>query len=389
MIQHTVSDRLQKLPPYLFVEIDKIKRELTKQGKDIIVLGVGDPDLPTPACIVDALSAAAADPANHHYAFDAGMPELRNACAVWFKKRFAVSLDPQTEIFPLLGSKEGIGHFPLAFVNPGDVVLIPEPGYPVYRAATYFAGGIPYFMPLLPENGFLPDFDSIDPQVLHQAKVLYLNYPNNPTAAVATRAFFEKVVAFALEHNIIVCHDAAYSEICYEQDKPCSFLEIPGAKEVGIEFHSLSKTANMAGWRVGFAVGNTALIAGLAKVKANLDSGMFQAVQIAAQTAFEHMDEYLPGLINEYRSRRDLMVDAFNAYGWTVPRPAATFYLWIPVPSGYTSMELTRLLLEKASIVATPGNGFGPSGEGFIRFSLTAQQQRLEEAVYRIKHIVL
>jgi len=381
------SDRLKKLPPYLFAEIDKAKREAKRAGRDIIDLGVGDPDKPTPRHIIERLYESAKDPSTHRYALDQGLLELRSAIANWYKGRFGVELSPQTEVLPLIGSKEGIAHMPLAFVNSGDEVLIPDPCYPPYKSGTLFAGGVPYLLPLLPENAFLPDLDAIDIQVAKRAKLIFLNYPNNPTAALATERFFEEVVEYAIRYNIIVCHDAAYSEIAYDGYKPLSFLEIKGAKEIGVEFHSLSKTYNMTGWRIGFAVGNEKILKGLAKVKANVDSGIFMAVQFAAIAALEGPDSHLEETLSAYRQRRDAIVDGLNSLGWKVPRPKATFYLWAPVPPGYTSIELSKLLLEKCDIVTTPGVGFGPNGEGYIRMALTVPVERMKEAVARIKGI--
>ena len=381
------SDRLKKLPPYLFAEIDKAKRQAKAEGKDIIDLGIGDPDQPTPRHIIDELYKAAQDPANHKYALDAGLPRLREVIAKWYQERFGVALDPLTEILPLIGSKEGIAHMPLAFINPGDVSLVPDPCYPPYKSGTIFAGGEPYLMPLLAANNFLPDFDLIDSQVLDRAKMLYLNYPNNPTSAIATIDFFNQVVDFSRENNLIVCHDAAYSEMSYDDYNPISFLQAQGAKDAGVEFHSLSKTYNMTGWRVAFAVGNSKLIAGLAKVKSNIDSGIFQAVQAAGIMALEGPQDYVLEMKQMYQERRDVLVDGLNNLGWKTAKPKATFYVWIPVPPGYTSAELVKLLLEKTNIITTPGIGFGPNGEGYIRMTLTVPKKRLEEAVQRIKNL--
>lgn len=386
-IRVEVSERVKQLPPYLFVEIDKLKRKVMEEGKDVINLGVGDPDLPTPKHIIERLYEAAKDPANHKYALDFGMPALREAIADWYQRRFAVKLDPQTEVLPLLGSKEGIAHIPMAFVNPGDFVLVPEPGYPVYQSSTILCGGFPYYMPLLEKNGYLPDLREIDTQVARHAKLMFINYPNNPTGAVCDMGFFDKVVRFAQEHNIIVCHDAAYTEMAFDGYKPLSFLQARGAKEVGIEFHSLSKTYNMTGWRVGFAVGNKDVIAALSKVKSNIDSGIFQAVQLAAVAALRGPQDYLNDYLKTYKERRDILVNGLNKFGWKVQKPFATFYVWVPVPPGFTSSELTRILLEKAAIVATPGNGFGKSGEGYIRMALTVPKERIVEAVARIERM--
>ncbi|NIS69705.1 MAG: LL-diaminopimelate aminotransferase [Proteobacteria bacterium] len=379
--------RIEELPPYLFAEIDRKKEEMRKKGIDIIDLGIGDPDPPTPARIVEAMRESIGDASTHRYPSYRGMPEFRQAVALWYRRRFDVDIDPTSEVLILIGSKEGIAHIPLAFVDPGDVVLVPSPGYPVYRVATLFAGGEPYFMPLLKEKRFLADFSEIPPPVCQRAKLLFINYPNNPTGAVADYEFFEKVVEFALENEIIVCHDAAYTEIAYEGYRTSSFLEVAGAKEVGVEFHSLSKTCNMTGWRVGFAVGNAEVIEGLGKIKTNVDSGVFQAVQLAGVDALEHYDEEHRQILDVYQRRRDLMVEALWEAGLELEKPLATFYLWITVPEGYTSAEFTTLLLTEAGIVATPGNGFGEWGEGYVRMSLTISEERLQEAARRLKEI--
>ena len=380
-----LSNRIKRLPPYLFAEITRMKRALEEQGKDIIDLGVGDPDHATPQHIIDTLTEATKDPKHHKYATDYGMIELREEIAKWYKERFNVTLDPKTEVLPLIGSKEGIAHIPLAFVNNHDVVLVPDPAYPVYQSGSIFAGAEMYYMPLMEKNNFLPDFDAIDLQIAHRAKMMFLNYPNNPTAAVCEKSFFDKVVAFAQENNIIVCHDGAYSEIAFDGYNPPSFLEAEGAKDVGIEFHSLSKTYNMTGWRVGFAVGNKDIIAGLSKVKANLDSGIFMPIQVSAIEALRGPQEFRKELIDIYQERRDVLADGLESLGWHVKKPQAAFYIWVNVPPGYTSSELSKLLLEKANSVVTPGNGFGKYGEGYIRMTLTMPKERLVEAVQRIK----
>ncbi len=382
-----ISQRLKSLPRYLFAEIDRMKKKAIIDGRDIIDLGIGDPDVPTPIHIIESLYESAQDPKNHRYALNYGMPQLRREIANWYMKRFSVELDPDTEVLPLIGSKEGIAHIPLAFLNPGDEAIIPDPCYPPYKSGTIFAGGICHIVPLLEGNGFLPELEKIDLQVAKRAKIMFLNYPNNPTAAVANKDFFKKVAAFARENNIIVCHDAAYSEIYFDDYKPLSFLQIEGAKEVGVEFHSLSKTYNMTGWRIGFAVGNREIIQALAKVKSNIDSGVFQAVQFAGIVALKTDDSHIKQLNQMYKTRRDILVDGLNAIGWKASKPKATFYVWMPVPPGYTSSELSRMLLEKCDIVITPGVGFGPSGEGYVRMSLTISEERIKEAVARIKKL--
>lgn len=377
--------RLKKLPPYLFAEIDRKKRELIAQGKDVIDLGVGDPDIPTADFIVEALNTASKNPRNHRYALDQGMPELRQAVRDWFQKRFGVKLDADKEVLPLIGSKEGIGHLPLAVLEPGQVCLIPDPGYPVYRSGTLFAEGIPYTMPLLEKHRYFPDFEIIPGDVLQNARLMFLNYPNNPTSQVADRSFFEKAVAFAQQHRILISHDAAYSEMTYEGFKSPSILEVPGAKETAVEFFSLSKTYSMTGWRIGFAVGNAQVLALLAKVKSNLDSGIFQAIQIAGIKALQEGQKFLEQNLKIYQERRDLLVRGFRDLGWKIEAPRATFYCWIPVPPGYTSSELALKFLEELNLVVTPGNGFGPNGEGYFRISLTVAESRIMEALDRIK----
>jgi LL-diaminopimelate aminotransferase len=313
------------------------------------------------------------------------MASFRSAVAGWYKRRFNVALDPASEVLTLIGSKEGIGHVPLAFVDPGDIVLVPSPGYPVYPVGTGFAGGVSHIMPLTKENGFLPDLTAVPTHVAKKAKLMWLNSPNNPTSVVMSKDYFEQVVDFARTHQIIVCHDAAYSEIFYDGKRPASFLEIDGAKEVGVEFHSLSKTYNMTGWRLGFAVGNREVLAGLGKVKSNLDSGVFQAVQEAGITALNLDDSVTDGLRKVYQERRDVLVPGLQTLGLDVDPPPAAFYVWVTVPKGYTSASFTTHLLEKAGIVTTPGNGFGQPGEGYIRMTVTTSKERLAEAVERIK----
>lgn len=380
-------ERLKKLPPYLFVEVDRRKRELRAKGKDVIDLGVGDPDLPSPDFAVEALAEGARDPKNHHYALDAGLPELRQTFARWFEGRFHVKLDPIEEVLPLIGSKEGIAHLPLAILNPGEAALVPDPCYPVYKSATHLAGGIPYLLPLIESNDFLPDFDSIESESLKKARLLFLNYPNNPTSACASLEFFKNAVSWAQENGILIAQDAAYSEVTFNGTVAPSILEVEGAKEIAIEFHSLSKTFNMTGWRIGFAVGNREAIKLLAKVKSNIDSGIFQAIQFAGKRALEEGKDFVKQTVKVYEKRRDLFIKGLNRLGWDVPLSKATFYVWIPVPPGYTSQELAIKLLDEANIVVTPGNGFGPNGEGYVRASLTLPEARLEEALKRIEQI--
>ncbi len=378
------SERLKKLPPYLFVELDRLKAEAKARGVDVIDLGVGDPDLPTPAHIVKAAEEAVRKPENHHYPSSVGMLAFREAAAHWFEKRFGVRLNPETEVVTLIGSKEGIAHFPLAFVNPGDVVLVPTPAYPVYHIGTLFAGGETFYLPLRPENNFLPDLESIPKDVLSRAKIIWLNYPNNPTAAVATKDFFARVVSFARENKLIVAHDAAYTELYFDDYRPPSILEVEGAREVAIEFHSLSKTYCMTGWRIGFAVGNETLIAGLAKVKNNVDSGAFQAVQEAGIAALSGDQSCVEEFRKIFRERRDVVVEGLKSLGFELDPPRATFYVWARVPEGYSSAAFAAKLLQEAGIVVTPGHGFGEPGEGFFRVALTVDKNRLKEALARI-----
>ncbi len=381
------AKRIDQIPPYLFAEIDKKKQEMRKKGVDLIDLGIGDPDLPTPKLVIERLKTAAENPRNHRYPPYEGMIEFRTAVARWYEKRFSVHLDPQTEVLSLIGSKEGIAHIPLAFVNPGDYTLVPSPGYPVYRVSTLFAGGTPYFLNLRKENGFLPDLSEIPKEVAKKAKLLFINYPNNPTSAIAEKSFFEEVVSFARRYEVIVCHDAAYSEIAFDGYQPLSFMEVDGAKEVGIEFHSLSKTFNMTGWRIGFAVGHADIVSALGRVKTNIDSGVFQAIQEAGTEALIHFDTPFPEIITIYERRRDILVKGLREIGLEVDLPRATFYVWFQVPRGYTSAQFASFLLEKAGIVATPGNGFGEAGEGYIRMALTVDEKRMKEAIERLKKI--
>jgi LL-diaminopimelate aminotransferase len=384
---YRLAARVKHLPPYLFASIDQMKQKALSEGVDLIDLSIGDPDRPTPPPIVDALKKAAEKPANHRYPSYEGMYSFRKAVADWYLMRFRVKLEPVNEVLSLIGSKEGIGHIPLAFVDPGDTVLVPSPGYPVYAIATLFAGGEAYTMPLLEENNYLPDFARIPAAVLRRARILFINYPNNPTSADAGRGFFEEVIRLASKYRIIVCHDASYTEIYYDK-RPLSFLQFPGAAEVGIEFHSLSKTYNMTGWRIGFAVGNSRILAGLGKIKTNLDSGVFQAIQEAATAALGMEDGALADIRAVYRERRDVLYRGLKKIGLEMRKPNATFYLWVKVPSSFTSMKFVSHILKNAGVLATPGNGFGDAGEGYVRFALTAPSERMGEAVERISRAI-
>ncbi len=381
-----LADRVKHLPPYLFARIDEMKREALGRGVDLIDLSIGDPDIPTPAHIVKAMQKAVENPEHHRYPSSNGMFSFRQAVADWYARRFNVPLRAEGEVVSLIGSKEGVGHLPLAFVNPGDVVLVPSPGYPVYNIGTLFAGGESHFMPLRDENDFLPDFKAIPEDVLKRARLMWINYPNNPTAASAGRGFFEEAIAVAKKYDIIVCHDAAYSEVYFDGKRPMSFLEVPGAMEVGIEMHSLSKTYNMTGWRIGYAVGNREIIAGLAKIKSNIDSGAFQAVQEAAIVALGTGEDVLGEIRATYQARRDALYEGLISAGMTMRKPEATFYLWARVPKGFDSSTFATHVLEKAGVLITPGNGFGDPGEGYVRFALTVPVARIKEAAERIKN---
>jgi LL-diaminopimelate aminotransferase len=380
-----LAARIKELPPYLFADIDKRKAELRKQGKDLIDLGIGDPDLPTPKHIVEAMQRAAAEPKYHRYPSYEGMQGFREAAVKWYADRFGVKgLDANKECCALIGSKEGIAHFPVAFVNPGDVVLVPDPGYPVYATWTRFVGGEVHYMPLKRENGFLPDLAAIPADVAKRAKMMWINYPNNPTAALATKDFYKRVVEFATKNNIIVASDVAYSEVFFDGEPPISFLETPGAKEVGIEFQSLSKTYNMTGWRIGFAVGNAQLVGGLGKVKTNTDSGAFEAVQAAAVAALSSSQEPVEKMRAIYKERREVLCGGLQRAGFEVLVPKATFYVLVVCPKGLSSAEFVSRLLD-AGVVATPATGFGAAGEGYVRLTLCADKARLAEAAERVQ----
>jgi len=381
----TYADRINSLPPYLFAAIDKAKAEVIKKGVDVINLGIGDPDMPTPHHIVEAMKKSLDNSARHRYPSYEGMLTFRNAAAQWYRKTMNVTLDPEDEVLTLIGSKEGIAHIPLAFLNPGDVSLVPDPGYPVYNIGSILASAKPFKMPLLAENEFLPDLDAIPKDIAKKAKLMFLNYPNNPTSAIAPLKFFEEVVDYANENNIIVVHDDAYSEMTFDGYKAPSFLNVSGAKDVGIEMHSLSKTYNMTGWRLGFAVGNSEILAGLGKVKTNVDSGAFESIQEAGIAALTGPQDCVRDMNKIYRERRDALLSGLMELGLDVKPPKATFYIWAHV-NGKAS-DFSTILLEKAGIVATPGNGFGEYGEGYVRFALTQPVERINEAVDRMRKL--
>ncbi len=379
-----MSKRIDQLPPYLFVEISRKIAEKKARGEDVVTFGIGDPDIPTPSHIVERLYEAAKDPANHRYPETDGLPEFRQAVAAWYEKRFGLVFDPDKEVLPLIGSKEGIGHMALCFIDPGDVALVPDPGYPVYSVGTMFAGGESYYLPLKEENGFLPDLDAVPAGVAQRAKVMWLNYPNNPTAAVAGIDFFERVVAFARKYDLAVCHDGPYSDVAFDGYRPVSFLQAAGAREVGVEFHSLSKTYNMTGWRIGMVVGNDRIINGLMRVKSNLDSGIFQAVQLAAIAALEGPQDCIDEHNAIYQRRRDRIVETLNRIGLKTVPPKASLYVWAKIPEGFGSMDFAGKLLDEAGVVVTPGLGYGPNGEGYIRLSITTPDDRVEEGLKRL-----
>jgi len=379
-----LAARLSRLPPYLFVEINRKIAELSAQGKDIIDFGIGDPDLPTPSHIIEEMCRAAHDPANHLYPETGGLPELRHAIAEWYERRFGVTLNQAKEVLPLIGSKEGIGHIALCLIEPGDLALVPDPGYPPFSLGTILAGGEPYFMPLREENGFLPDFEAVPDEVADKAKLMWLNYPNNPTGAVAGLDFFERAIHFGQKHDLAICHDAPYTEIAFGGYKPMSFMQTPGAKKAGVEFHSLSKTYHMTGWRVGMAVGNADMVDALFRVKSNLDSGVPQAIQYAAVEALRGSQEHIAEHNAIFQRRRDRLLRVLNEVGLKARTPKATFYIWARIPQGYTSMDFTKKLLDEVGIAVTPGTGYGKEGEGYIRFSLTISDDRLEEGVNRL-----
>ncbi|MHB8859706.1 MAG: LL-diaminopimelate aminotransferase [Thermoleophilia bacterium] len=379
------SRRMDGMPPYLFAEIERKVAEKRKQGVDVISLGIGDPDMPTPAHIVEEMQRQVADPINHQYPNNRGLDEFREGVAAFYKNRFGVDLDPETEVFPLLGAKEGIAHICMSFLDAGDICLGADPGYPVYAGGPILAGGEAVPMPLVPELGFQPDLDALDAGMLARTKMLFVNYPNNPTGAVIEDDFFARLAGFGRKHDIAIIHDNAYSEITYDGYVAPSFLQTPGAKEVGVEFYSLSKTYNMTGWRIGAAVGNADIIEALWRLKTNIDSGMFQALQRTAVTAMTGSQQSVKDMCSLYQRRRDLVVGTLRELGIEVASPKGTIYIWVPVPDGYTSASFADMVLEKCAVVVPPGAGYGPSGEGFVRISLTAPDERIREALDRIK----
>ncbi|MFC1987027.1 LL-diaminopimelate aminotransferase [Chloroflexota bacterium] len=379
-----MAKRIESLPPYLFVEISKKIAEKKADGEDVVTFAIGDPDMPTPPHIIDRLCREAKDPANHRYPESDGLPELRQAIAEWYKKRFDVSLDPDKEVLPLIGAKEGIAHMALCFIDPGDIALVPDPGYPVYSIGTMLAGGRPYYLPLLEKNDFLPDLNSIPKHILKQAKLLWINYPNNPTGAVADLDFFNKTVEFARRNDLAICHDGPYTEVAFDDYQPVSFMQADGAKEVGVEFHSLSKSYNMTGWRIGMVVGNAVMIDALKRLKSNLDSGIPQAIQYAAIGALRGSQDCIQEHNAIYQRRRDLVIEMLNNIGLTAKSPKASLYVWVKIPEGYNSAEFAADLLEQVGVVVTPGAGYGRNGEGYVRLSLTIPDAGLVKGLSRL-----
>jgi LL-diaminopimelate aminotransferase len=379
------ADRLQTLPPYVFARLDELKARAREQGLDLIDLGLGNPDGATPQPVVEAAVAAIQNPANHGYPPFEGTASFRRTITKWYSRRYNVELDPESEALPLLGSKEGLAHFAIAYINPGDLVLVPSPAYPVLFRGPIIAGAKVHNIILKPENDWVIDLGSIPDSVAEQAKILYFNYPSNPTGATAPREFYKDIVAFAHKHQILLVHDLCYAELAFDGYQPTSLLEIPGGKEIGVEFHTMSKTYNMAGWRVGFVVGNSKIIQGLRTLKTNLDYGIFSALQTAAETALQLPDSYLHEVQERYRTRRDFMVAGLAELGWNIPKPLAAMYLWVPCTPGMSSTDFALNVLQQTGVVVTPGNAFGPGGEGYVRISLIADCDRLGEALRRLK----
>lgn len=379
------AERIQKLPPYVFARLDELKAKAREQGLDLIDLGMGNPDGATPQPVVEAAIKALQNPANHGYPPFEGTASFRRAITNWYRRRYGVDLDPDSEALPLLGSKEGLAHLAIAYINPGDLILVPSPAYPAHFRGPVIAGGKVHSLILKPENDWLIDLGAIPEDVAQSAKILYFNYPSNPTAATAPREFFEEIVAFARKYEILLVHDLCYAELAFDGYQPTSLLEIPGAKEIGVEFHTLSKTYNMAGWRVGFVVGNRHIIQGLRTLKTNLDYGIFAALQTAAETALQLPDSYLHEVQERYRTRRDFLVQGLSQLGWNLSKTKATMYLWVPCPVGVSSTDFALKVLQQTGVVVTPGNAFGVAGEGYVRISLIADCDRLGEALHRFK----
>jgi len=380
------SKRLEKIPPYLFVRIEEKKAQLAKKGVDIIDFGIGDPDRSTPLHVVEMMREVIGTKEAANYPASKGEPVFRGAVALWYQKRFGVVLDPKTEVCTLIGSKEGLAHLFLAFVDAGDITLVPDPAYPVYKIGTILAGGDPYFLPLTAENKFIPDLSRIPKNILKKAKLLFINYPNNPTGAVADKAFFKKCVDLCKKNDLLLVSDLAYSEMGYDDYRPPSVLEVPGAKEVAIEFHSLSKTYNMTGWRIGMAVGNAKAVSALATIKSNIDSGTFKAIQMAGAAALSGPQNCVEENNKIFAERRNVLVDGLSSLGFKFEKPKATFYVWVPVPKGETSASFAEKLLEKCGILVVPGNGYGAFGEGYVRFAITIPKEKIQEAIERMKN---
>ncbi len=380
------ADRIKNLPPYLFAEIDKMIVRAKQSGVDVISFGIGDPDMPTPETVVNKMKQAIQDPSTHSYPSYEGLYEFRKAVTDWYKKRYNIAFDPDKEIVSLIGSKEGIAHFPFCYINPGDVALVPDPGYPVYKTSVLLAGGEPYVIPLRKENHFLPDLEEIPKNIAEKAKLLFINYPNNPTGAIADKDFFKNIIDFAHKNNIIIVHDAAYSEIGLDNYNPPSLMQFTGARETSIEFNSLSKPYNMTGWRIGWAVGSEQIIEALGRIKTNIDSGIFEAIQYAGIEALRNCDENIEIMNSIYQERRDLLVSGLKELGWNINKNIASFYLWCEVPSKYTSKEFSTEIFKKTGIFFTPGIGYGKYGEGYIRIALTVTKDRIKEALQRLKN---
>ncbi|TET66831.1 MAG: LL-diaminopimelate aminotransferase [Dehalococcoidia bacterium] len=379
-----LSKRVENLPPYLFVEINRKIAEKKARGEAVISFAIGDPDIPTPPHIIERLCQAARDPANHRYPESDSLPELRRAVADWYERRFGISFDPDKEVLPLIGSKEGIAHIAFCFIDSGDIALVPDPGYPVYSVSTMLADGEPYYLPLTEETNFLPNLDTIPEPILKRAKLLWISYPNNPTSAVADLDFFNKVVEFARQHDLVVCHDGPYTEVAFDGYQPVSFMQADGAREVGVEFHSLSKSYNMTGWRIGMAVGNATMINALMRLKSNIDSGIPQAIQYAAIEALTGPQDCIQEHNAIYQRRRDLIIEILNSIGLEARPPKASLYIWARVPEGYTSMDFTADLLEQVGVAVTPGIGYGKNGEGYVRLSLTIPDAALVKGLSRL-----